>query len=327
MSKKSLLYYACVAIAILVAVIFCSRPMMKQQTPATNTIHPVKNAIYYWRTVYRPSEKELEFLEQHHVGRMYLRMFDVIEGETLPEPNATVRFAQAIPKDMEIIPTVFITTDAIRRVETENDMEDLAIRIVRRITRICDWNGIEQWKEVQLDCDWTEHTSEDFFKLCRYVKKHLPEGKLLSCTIRLHQLRESPPPVDYGVLMVYNTDDFRNPKATNSILNDSTVETYLKNVNNYHLPMDIALPIYQWNLVYDKSGNFKRIAARWEWDIDSTETVKFESVPYTTLHRTQDLLYKYLHLKHGRFSTILYHLNETNINNYSHEEFKSIYNR
>lgn len=53
--------------------------------------------------------------------------------------------------------------------------------------------------------------------------------------------------------------------------------------------------------------------------------MKFESVPFPTLQRTQQLLNKYLHLESGRHSTVLYHLDDKNINDYSHEEIKNLY--
>lgn len=61
-------------------------------------------------------------------------------------------------------------------------------------------------------------------------------------------------------LMAYNTDNFKDPRTPNSILNDKTVRTYLAKAKGFDLPLDIALPIFRWNLVFDKAGKFKRIA-------------------------------------------------------------------
>lgn len=321
--KHFILAAALLLVAIAIgAVCICSQKGVN--IPATDKLHKATNAVYYWRTVYNPSDAELSFMKKHQVGRMYMRMFDVVENGEKPMPNATIKFGQPVPEGMEIVPSVFITVEAMEAAGANSSIDDLAARIVERVEHICSWNGIENWHEIQLDCDWTDGTRDMFFALCREVKARLPKGKLLSSTIRLHQLTEEAPPVDYGVLMVYNTDNFRNPEATNSILNDSTVEEYLERRIDFSLPLDVALPIYQWNLIFDKQGNFLRISSRYDYEEGTVR--KFESVPFATLSRTQALLNKYLHLQRGHYSTVLYHLDETNINNYSDEQIESLYN-
>lgn len=293
--------------------------------PATTQVHAPANSVYYWRTVYDPSPTELDFLKTHNVKRVYMRMFDVVDNNSQAVPDATITFAQPVPDGVEIVPAVFVTVEAMKRAATQQDIDSLATGIVERVRRICLRNKVTNWPEVQLDCDWTATTRDGFYALCRAVKQRLPEGKLLSSTIRLHQLTQEAPPVDYGVLMVYNTDDFSNPRVTNSILNEQTVEAFVKRRLDYDLPLDIALPIYQWNLVFSKSGQFRRIEKYAESYADDEE-YRFESVPYATLQRTQEILAKYLDMTPGNHSTILYHLDPNNINNYSHEQIEDIYN-
>ena len=238
-------------------------------------------------------------------------------------PNATITFGTSVPPNVEIVPTIFITVEALKQTADANKLDVLAEKIVKRVTAICSWNDIENWNEIQLDCDWTESTRDAFYILCQEVKKRA-EGKLLSSTIRLHQLTQKAPPVDYGVLMVYNTDRFDDYLTENSILNNKTVETYLNKKMEFNLPLDIALPIFQWDIVF-RNDRFVRIAKRYE-DPDSSEIVRHEQVPIGELKETQRLLTKYLHIKPGQHSTILYHLDSVNINNYRHEEIKNIYN-
>lgn len=291
--------------------------------PPTSSLHESTNAVYYWRTTFQLSQAESNFLQKHHVGRMYLRMFDVVESPEQPVPNASIQFDQAVPKDMDIVPTVFITVDALRGLDTPA-IAKLAGKMSERVSRMCAWNGIDNWHEVQLDCDWTRQTRDQFFLLCKEMRKRLPEDKLLSSTIRLHQLRDKVPPVDCGVLMVYNTDNFRDPHVTNSILNDSTVKEYLKQPTSFHLPLDIALPIYQWSRVFDQDGLFQEIIKNLDWK-EGLNYVKRECVPFPTLIRTKALLGKYMNLKPGQYSIILYHLDEDNIKNYNDAEIKSLY--
>ena len=37
-----------------------------------------KRSMYYWRTSLNLSKGERAFLQQHHVGRLYVRYFDVV---------------------------------------------------------------------------------------------------------------------------------------------------------------------------------------------------------------------------------------------------------
>lgn len=291
--------------------------------PPTTELHKQTNAIYYWKTVFRLSEQEKDFLHKENIGRIYLRMFDVTEGAPMAVPNATITFGTPVPSNVEIVPTIFITVEALKQTADANQLGVLAEKIVKRVTAICSWNDIENWEEIQLDCDWTESTRDAFYILCQEVMKRA-EGKLLSSTIRLHQLTQKVPPVDYGVLMVYNTDRFDDCMTDNSILNNNTVERYLNKKMEFNLPLDIALPIFQWDIVF-RGEKFVRIAKRYE-DPDSAETIRHEQVPFEELMETQRLLTKYLNLKPKGHSIILYHLDSVNINNYRHEEIKTIYN-
>lgn len=347
-NSKCLLYLLLLLFSsILMTVSGCSLRQKQGTASEEDTIAHIKlkscNSIYYWRTVFNPSDKELAFLKEQDIRRMYLRMFDVMQDlKKRTVPNATIKFKRRMPDNIEVVPVVFIVKDVFESsAKDSSQIKTLASQIVERVTRMCSWNGIVHWNEIQLDCDWTPNTRNAFYLLCKNVRKQLPKEKLLSSTIRLHQLNQPAPPVNCGVLMAYNTDNFRDPRTFNSILNDNTVKTYLSKAKSFDLPLDIALPIFRWNLVFDKSGKFKRIAAytkesaypiqtdNEEWSQTDSEKngeiYKLEVVPYATILKTQKLIEQYLGLQKGTYSTILYHLNETNINAYTNDEIKSLY--
>ncbi|MGM9713455.1 MAG: hypothetical protein ACI3Y5_04980 [Prevotella sp.] len=301
----------------------CSSPS-GDSIPTTNKIHRRMNGIYYWRTVFSLSDSEREFLKRENIGRLYLRMFDVTDDTPMPVPNATLAFAQPVPRGIEVVPTVFVTVEALRHAADSGIVEKLAGKIATRIMAMCSWNGIDNWHEIQLDCDWTKQTQEAYFTLCREVKKRAG-GRLVSSTIRLHQLTQQAPPVDYGVLMVYNTDRFNSYKTRNSILDITTVETYLRNCHSFRLPLDVALPIFEWDILF-RDETFVRIMKRHNVQPGTGETVRHEEVSASELEATQRLLNKYLHLEPKAYSTILYHLDSANIKKYSHEAIKTIYN-
>ena len=108
--------------------------------------------------------------------------------------------------------------------------------------------------EIQLDCDWTEKSRRFFFDILSHAGELARDkGMRLSATIRLHQLSQEAPPVDYGVLMVYNTGDFRNPDSRNPVLDEADVEPYLGYVADYPLGLCAAYPIFRWPVMYGRS--------------------------------------------------------------------------
>ena len=54
------------------------------------------------------------------------------------------------------------------------------------------------------------------------------------------------PPVDYGVLMIYNTGDPQQFMEKNPILDIRDVQPYLRYLADYPLPMAAAYPVFQW---------------------------------------------------------------------------------
>lgn len=187
------------------------------------------NAIYYWRTTFKLDDYEKEFLNKNGIRKMYVRFFDVdVNPDTLSSdrcvPVATISFNDSLPDGVEIVPTVFITPEAIKEWPSFSNF------LARRIYAMCEYNGISP-NEVQFDCDWTTSTRIAFFEFLKNVKiqfeEYYPNIKL-SSTIRLHQLSQTPPDVDYGVLMCYNTGNFKDFDTKNSILDIEDVKPYLK---------------------------------------------------------------------------------------------------
>jgi hypothetical protein len=295
---------------------------------------------------------------------MYIRFFDVVAKDNYfvsPMkakfdilPNATLTFSDTIPDIvMHVVPTIYITIDALR--EMKGNEADAASKIVHRTLNMISYHKIPKVSELQLDCDWTESTYSTYFAFCQAVRDTLNSivevPFTLSSTIRLHQLRKSAPPVDYGVLMCYNTGSFRNPKGHNSILDYNDVEPYLKNIINYPLHLDLALPIYDWTLCYRDNEFAGIIRADSLFHTSSTKSIQDEVMLYRATanaqmeqssvkpgdihrHETSDfnVIQRVTGLIDSRFSDkpksiILYHLDSKNIKNFSDDEISQIYSR
>ena len=106
-------------------------------------------------------------------------------------------------------------------------------------------------KEIQIDCDWTKQTQTAYFDMLERLHRRTSEkGIALSVTIRLHQLSMMVPPVDKGVLMMYNTGDVTKRGGTNAILDMKDVEPFLPALDDYDLPLATAYPVFAWKVAF-----------------------------------------------------------------------------
>ena len=331
----------------------------KIETPSFT--HSETNSVYYWKTVLDLDSTDYDLIKDLDIGRIYLRMFDVDIDTDLNSkgdrtiPVGTLRISydtynvyQEKTKTVSFVPVIYITLDALK--DSKDKEETLAKNIVERVKNMCSYNKIPNVKELQLDCDWTLTTEESFFKLCEKVRINIQKENRpwdLSSTIRLHQLSRKAPPVDYGVLMVYNTGNFNDPDEKNSILSEENVNPYLKNLKNYPLHLDVAYPIYSWQLLFrtrefkglingielrdtvnfsQKSENeyvaLKDIPYKgktiFKGDIIKQETSNYEDI-ITIKNKIEEIL------KDKPHSNILYHFDRKNLDKYTYAELKNIF--
>lgn len=323
--------------------------------------HEEKNGVYYWKTVLQLDSADLAFMRCHDVGRVYLRMFDVaVDDNDVTEtpsavPVASVRIGKAesgLMKNelagIEFVPVVYITTDALRSMAGRE--KELAGNIVTRVRNMCSYNGVPNVEEMQLDCDWTKSTEQSFFTLCREAKAAIEAHRLpwcLSSTIRLHQLSGDVPPVDCGVLMVYNTGAFDNPDTGNSIIDADDVEPYLKYLPSYALHLDVAYPTYSWQLLFrnrvfvglidnlelsdtacfsrrgDNLYEARRDMPYNDIMIRTGNTVRHESATGSETNKVKDMVEE--RLTKRAHSNILYHLDNRNLSKYTTDEINRLY--
>ena len=257
------------------------------------------NAVYFWRTDLRLDSAEQAFLQRYHINKVYCRYFDVVMNEegTEPRPNATIAFSSNLPDSIELIPTIYITEDCMHQA-----YQGLAEKIVKRIQQINETNDIRQVGEIQIDCDYTSKSRNTYYQFLEEVKQAW--GKTLSTTIRLHQLAMAAPPVDYGVLMIYNTGDPKKWEERNPILDIRDVQPYLKRLDDYPLPLAAAYPVYQW--------------VRTIRNIRVEHTVEEDEI----LRVKEAVEKKRSSLKNA---IITYHIDHDNINRYKPETYEKIY--
>lgn len=283
---------------------------------------PAMRSMYYWSTTFDLSKAKKAFLQQHRIQRLYIRYFDVVlDDDGRPMPNATIQFKDAIPQGMEVIPTVFIVNDCMRRED-----KDLAQKILKRILQMNATNDIPNVKEIQIDCDWTNTTRLHFFNFMNELRQLAHSHKLhLSATIRLHQLSQSAPPTDRGILMLYNTGDFTKLDCQKPILDMHDVTPYLSQLSRYDLPLSTAYPIFGWKILFREGQYVGIIHADNDLPILPHDSIV---VRQPTL---QDVA-EGIRAIEGRKSEandeiILFDLTDKNIKRFKQDEYEKIFNR
>ena len=257
------------------------------------------NAVYFWRTDLRLDSTEWTFLQRYHINKVYCRYFDVVIDEegAEPKPNATIAFSCTLPDSIELIPTIYITEDCMHQKH-----QGLAEKIVKRIRQMNETNDIKHISEIQIDCDYTLKSRKNYYEFLKEVKQAW--GQTLSTTIRLHQLSMEAPPVDYGVLMIYNTGDPRKWEERNPILDIRDVQSYLKRLDSYPLPLAAAYPVYQWVRMIRN--------IRIEHTVGADEILRVKEAVEKERSSLKNVI-------------VTYHLDKDNINRYKPETYEEIY--
>lgn len=302
--------------------------------------HERTRGIYHWKTTFDLTEQDIAFLQEHQISQLYVRVFDVgIEDEWEYDsddvvPLGTTVFRSSVPEGCQVIPTVYITLNALNAYRGRETV--LADLIVERVYAMASWNDLGEIKELQYDCDWTAGTRPMFEQLCEHTRRLLSErGAILSGTIRLHQIEEAYYPFDKGVVMIYNTGSLYDAGATNSIIDYDDVSKYLsveKRISRFLKArqenctvIEMAYPTYSWGVVYDSEKKFKRLVSRKdEYERDWSEYVRWETSEISDIIKVKGLVDRTI----GRASrgNIIYHLDSGNLTKYDYDEIENIYN-
>ena len=144
-----------------------------------------------------------------------------------------------------------------------------------------------------------------------------------NATIRLHQLSQSPPPVDKGVLMMYNTGDAKQLKCQKPILDMKDVAPYIQHLASYPLPLSAAYPLFRWNILF-REGKFVGILHKDDdYPILPSDSIVVRQPEMTDImeaiksinHQNKDI----------NNEVILFDLNNYNIKRFSSEDYERIY--
>ncbi|MFC4164463.1 hypothetical protein ACFOWU_12420 [Epilithonimonas zeae] len=231
-------------------------------TNCTKTNNNHDYGFYYWRSTFNLNKNEQQTLNKSKVGNLYTRFFDVVKQNDQFLEVGIININKEISTDKKIVPVIFITNETWFNIKP-NDIQFLAVKINERINKIHSNHKLNLENEIQIDSDWTASTKNDYFKFLQALKQI--SKKNITCTLRLHQVKDKLqtgiPPVDKMYLMCYATSSPLENQEQNSILDVRTLKSYLRNLEDYPIKLDIALPIYSWGIVTNHLGKKKLINA------------------------------------------------------------------
>ena len=194
--------------------------------------HPY--TFYYWKTQLALHETERKALDAATTARLYARFFDVDKIGGKFQPVAIVTRNSTFQTDKEIVPVVFIMNRTFLNISGE-EITFLAQNISDLIQKKTSEFGFNLSNEIQIDCDWTAGTKDDFFKFLRELKTI--SSKNITSTLRLHQVKDQEkmgiPPVDKVYLMCYSTSSPLEDTDQNSILDVQVLKNYLSKLDDY----------------------------------------------------------------------------------------------
>ncbi len=312
-------------------------------------------SFYHWKSVFRPTPSETAVLKNNGVENIYIRFFDVAWDPTYlkPTPIAQVRFADTAfikSNHLQVIPTIFITNECIRYIQPDQ-CKALAENIHRLINNIAAVNNITAINEIQIDCDWTASTKEKYFSILTELQK-IDSVRLYSATIRLFQVKyvaeAGVPPVKKGLLMCYNMGNLKSMETNNSILDPAEVKKYTSNLDKYPLPLDVALPLFNWYVLfrnnsyaglvqninqdslkqYSKSIGANRIEITDDCELNNIslkkgDVLRYEGCSYEDIMAAASILKQ--KIKADSLRLTLYHLDSITLSKYSNHEIKNIF--
>lgn len=312
-------------------------------------------SFYHWKSTYQPTQITNELIAQGGTLKEYIRFFDLVINENANKvfPVATIQFDKNVAfKAQEIVPVIYIRNEVfLHKDGSKENLQKLAKNTADKIKRIQNKYliGKTAVKQIQIDCDWTDSTRDRFFQYLKELKIQLP-GYLMSSTLRLHQVkfkeRTGVPPVDRVVLMAYNVGDLGNVQETNSIISNETTAQYIKTLSDYPLPYDVALPLFEWGVLYRdgkligllkdvtptllssafaKAEKENHYTATSDSYVNGVFVYKGDALRLETItkEKLEELSLMIKAASNTEYETIFYHINSPLTTKFSHEELSS----
>ena len=219
------------------------------------------------------------------------------------------------------MPVVYIVNSCMRR-----DISGLAEKIYRRVRQMNETNDVAGVKEIQIDCDWTMRTRTAYYRFLKQLRDMAgKDGIRLSATIRLHQLSQPAPPVDRGVLMMYNTGDFTDLECSKPILDMDDAAPYMSSLSSYNLPLASAYPLFSWRILFRGSRYVGIMHADDDLPVLAGDSIVERRVELDDIMRAKDAVSRKRADANGEI--LLFDMSNQNITRFKPEDYEKIYLR
>ncbi len=331
----------------------------------TLEVHPIK-AFYYWQNqAYFLSDIESQTIKTLNVNKLYIKFFEVDKNDIqgiFPFAKNELNLSRydSVESKIEVVPTIYIRNEVFKQTsgkEIDQLAENLLFLIEKKFKKQYEENPIP--KEIQMDCDWTESTKDNYHLFLTILKEKMLQNLFFknvktSATLRLYAYKFPDKmgvlPVDRAMLMCYNLIPPFEAGDRNSILNLNELNKYLVGADTYPIPLDIALPIYSSvqvyqnnsfaGIIYNEDSTFMRQTKKLNntWYLSKMDTVindiflrkgdklKIEKITFKTLNRAIKSIIENVNLDE-KPTIALFHLEDYELTNFSHEELDSCFSR
>jgi hypothetical protein len=310
-----------------------------------------QRAFYYWQNQpYFLSDNESQTIKTLNVNKLYIKFFEVDKNDIqgiFPFAKNELNLSRydSLESKIEVVPTIYIRNEVFKqtsRKEINQLAENLLFLIEKKFKKQFEENPIP--KEIQMDCDWTESTKDNYMLFLNILKQKMLKKSFFknistSATLRLYAYKFPDKmgvlPVDRAMLMCYNLIPPFEAGDRNSILNLNELNKYLVGADTYQ--------VYQNNsfagIIYNEDSTFMSKTKKLNntWYLSKIDTVindiflrkgdklKIEKTTFKTLNRAIKSIIE--HVKLDENPTIsFFHLDDYELTNFSHEELDSCYN-
>lgn len=333
----------------------------------THTTHVVRG-FYYWKSNrYSLQDSERNYLVTTGVKKLYVKLFEVapdplLKNIPVAKSSLNINNWDTVARTTERIPVVFVRNDVLLNI-SKPELDTLAGNIVFLVEKYA--ANLSVWiskelkypnsqllKELQIDCDWTARTKDNYFYLLKAIKKRIQAD--ISCTLRLYPYKYPDkmgvPPVDKAMLMCYNLISPVGNDTKNSILDNGELKAYLNTRKQYPVHLDIALPVYSWmqyyknnrlsGIIYHDHQAIQRVLKRinplWfevtsdtvidDYYLRPGDRIKYEAITAGQLEESIDIIKSKVDFDDST-TIAFFHLDANQLQQYSHATLDSFYNR
>lgn len=315
----------------------------------------VERAFYYWKSnSYQIEPAEDSMMKTLKTQKLYLKFFEVqrdgMMGNIPAAKTQVFGYDKFLNDSIQVIPTVYITNEVFLK-SSKAELDTLSANMKYLLFKHYKENvSLAKPKEFQMDCDWTPKSRDNYFYFLKQFKKET--GITISCTLRLYPYKYPEtmgvPPVDKATLMCYNLVNPLESENKNSILDTEELSLYLNKRRDYPLHTDIALPVFSWMQVYQNkrfkglvypegkglTKILKQVKPMWYEVTKDTmiddhylrvgDLVKYEEITEKKLQDAIAVIKDNVAFD-DTITVSLFHLDENQLKNYSHEALDRLY--